>query len=132
MENATSAARRAAGKAQEVIGRVRPGSTEATRSLPIRCAPDEIRARWEQPQLRAAVLAGIPVRDAELRIGSEDRDWGRTATIDLTLDTAMPGVATNTLAGRALRRLKSLCETGEIPTTDHNPSARADAGEAAS
>lgn len=52
--------------------------------------------------------------------------------MDLTLTTAMPGVATNTLAGRALRRLKSLCETGEIPTTDHNPSARADAGEATS
>ena len=132
MDNATSAARRAAGKAQEVIGRVRPGATEATRPLPIRCAPDEIRARWQQPRLRAAVLAGIPVRSAELRIGTEDRDWGHTAAMDLTLTAAMPGVATNTLAGRALRRLKSLCETGEIPTTDHNPSARANAGEASS
>lgn len=132
MSNATSAARRAAGKAQEVIGRARPGTTSATRSLPIRRAPDEIRARWAEPQLRAAVLAGIPVRDAELRIGAEDRDWGRTVTIDLALTAAMPDIATNTLAGRALRRLKSLCETGEIPTTDHNPSARADAGEQAS
>ena len=28
------------------------------------------------------------------------------------------------IAGQALRRFKSLVETGEIPTLDHNPSAR--------
>jgi hypothetical protein len=36
------------------------------------------------------MLAGIPVRDAELRVGTEDRDWGHTATMDLTLTAAMP------------------------------------------
>ncbi len=40
-----------------------------------------------------------------------------------------PGMATQVLAGKAVRRLKALCETGEIPNTDFNPSARDDAGE---
>jgi hypothetical protein len=31
-----------------------------------------------------------------------------------------------------VRRLKALCETGEIPSSDFNPSARDDAGEPAS
>ena len=33
-------------------------------------------------------------------------------------------VVPSMLAGKALRRFKSLAETGEIPTTEHNPSAR--------
>ena len=44
----------------------------------------------------------------------------------------MPGMATQALAGKAVRRLKALCETGEIPSTDFNPSAREDAAEATS
>jgi uncharacterized membrane protein len=35
--------------------------------------------------------------------------------------------ASSALVARALRRSKSLIETGEIPTTEHNPSARANA-----
>jgi hypothetical protein len=34
------------------------------------------------------------------------------------------GVVPETLASRALDRLKSLAETGEIPTLDRNPSGR--------
>ncbi|MEW6296759.1 MAG: SRPBCC family protein [Thermodesulfobacteriota bacterium] len=37
------------------------------------------------------------------------------------------GPAPGMLAGRALRCFKSLAETGEVPTTEHNPSARAGA-----
>jgi hypothetical protein len=33
-------------------------------------------------------------------------------------------VVSGMLTGKALRRFKSLAETGEIPTTEHNPSAR--------
>ena len=40
-------------------------------------------------------------------------------------------MATQVLAGKAVRRLKALVETGEVPTTDHNPAYRADAGEKA-
>ncbi len=36
------------------------------------------------------------------------------------------GVVPSPLAGRVLRRFKSLVETGEVPTTKRNPSARAD------
>jgi hypothetical protein len=72
------------------------------------------------------------VRDASLEIGEEDRDWGHTVTIGLELSSPMPGTAAQALAGKAVRRLKALCETGEIPNTDFNPSARDDAGERAS
>ena len=118
-----------ADKARQVIAKVRPGSSQGRRSLPIRCEPDKIRARWEEPQLRAGILHEIPVADASLTIGEPDRDWGRTVTIDLQLSAPVAGMATQVLAGKAVRRLKALCETGEIPNTDCNPSARADAAE---
>ena len=121
-----------AGKARQVIAKVRPGGDAGARSLPIRREPGEIRARWEEPELRAAILHEIPVKDASLTIGEPDRDWGRTVTIDLQLSAPVPGMATQLLAGKAVRRLKALCETGEIPNTDFNPSARSDAGEPAS
>ena len=128
MSPESSAARTVADKARQAISKVRRSATEGRRSLPIRRAPEDIRARWEEPQLRAAILEGIPVQDASLEIGDEDRDWGRTVTLRLELSAPVPGAATQTLAGKAVRRLKALCETGEIPNTDFNPSARADAG----
>ena len=116
-------------KAREVIARVRPGSTEAHRSLAIRRPVDEVRQVWDDRQSRAAILDGLPVADASLSLGPQLGEWGSTVTIHLRLETAVPGMATQTLAGKALRRLKSLAETGEVPTTERNPSARADAGE---
>jgi hypothetical protein len=132
MNPEASPARAAADKARQVVAKVRPGDTEGRRSLPIRREPDEIRARWEEPDLRAAFFEGIPVKDASLQVGDEDRDWGRTVTLSVELSAPVPGMAAQTLAGKAVRRLKALCETGEIPNTDFNPSARADAGETAS
>lgn len=119
-------------KARQAIAKVRPGSTEGRRSLPIRRPPEEIRARWDEPELRAAILHDIPVSDASLEVGGEDREWGRTVTVHLRISAPVPGAATHALAGKAVRRLKALCETGEIPNTDFNPSARGDAGERAS
>jgi hypothetical protein len=116
-------------RARQVIAKVRPGSAEGRRSLPIRRSPEEIRARWGEPVLRAAVLEGIPVADASITVGEEDRDWGRTVTLELKLSAPVPGMATQVLAGKAVRRLKALCETGEIPNSDFNPAARDDAGE---
>jgi hypothetical protein len=127
-----STARAVAGKARQVIARVRPGPMEGRRALPIRRAPEDVRARWDEPELRAAILEGIPVREASLEIGEEDRDWGRTVTIRLELSSPVPGMAAQALAGKAVRRLKALCETGEIPNTDFNPSARDDSRERAS
>ncbi len=118
-----------AGKARQAIAKIRPGTTEAQRSLPIRGSADDIRSGWEHPELRSAILQDIPVANAHLAVGDEDRDWGRTTTLSLELTQAMPELATHVLAGKALRRLKSLTETGEIQNTDFNPSARADAGE---
>ena len=126
---ASTTAQNVASKARQVAAKVRPGPTEARRSLPIRRPADEIRARWEEPTLRERILAGIPVKDASLEVGGEDGDWGTTTSIRIELSAAVPGMAAQTLAGKALRRLKALCETGEIPTTAFNPSARDDAAE---
>jgi len=52
-------------------------------------------------------------------------------TVHLTLKEPVPDIAANALAGKAVRRLKALVETGEAPTTAYNPSAREDAGEPA-
>ncbi len=123
--------RAVADKAREVIARVRPGPTHGHRSLPIRRSADDIRKVWDDPAARTAVLDGIPVADALLQVGEQDGEWGTTTTIDLELSAPVPGMAAQTLAGKALRRLKSLAETGEIPSTDRNPSARPDAGEEA-
>jgi len=115
-------------KARGLVARTRASGTEARRSLPIRRAAEEIRALWDEPGTRAAVLEGIPVADASLDIGSEVGDWGTTVTVKLRLHSPVPRMARQALAGKAVRRLKALAETGEVPTTERNPSARADAG----
>lgn len=116
-----------AGKARQVIARVRPGATEAHRSLPIRSTPDELRRLWADADARTVVLEGIPVADAELDFGPEVPGWGATVGLQLKVDAPVPGMATAILAGKALRRLKAMAETGEAPTTAKNPSARPDA-----
>ena len=131
MDSQTSTPRAVANKARQVIAKVRPGSAEGRRSLPIRRTPEQIQARWDEPALRAAILKDLPSADASISIGAPDRDWGTTVTLELRLSAPVPGMATQTLAGKAVRRLKALCETGEIPNTDFNPSARSDAGESA-
>jgi hypothetical protein len=129
MNPQASTPRAVADRARQVIAKVRPGSSDGRRSLPIRRTAEQIRARWDEPELRAAILKDIPADDASITIGAEDRDWGTTVTLELRLSAPVPGMATQTLAGKAVRRLKALCETGEIPTTAFNPSAREDAGE---
>jgi hypothetical protein len=116
-------------KAREVIARVRPGALDARRSLPIRGEIEELRRLWADAQARGAILEGIPVADASIEIGDESDDWGRVVTVTLRLEAPVPSMAAATLAGKVVRRLKALAETGEIPTTAHNPSVRADAKE---
>ncbi len=118
-------------RAKQLIAKVRPGPDEGRRSLPIRRRSQDIQARWDAPGAREAILHQIPADDASIEIGDEDRDWGRTVTLRIHLSAPVPGMAAQTLAGTAVRRLKALCETGEIPNTDFNPSARDDAGEPA-
>jgi hypothetical protein len=124
-------ARAVVDKARETYAKIRPGETSGRRSLPIRGSGEEIEAAWRDPVGRAAVLAGLAATDASIAVGEQDRDFGRTVTLSLELGAAVPGMATQVLAGKAVRRLKALVETGEVPTTDHNPAYRADAGEQA-
>ena len=118
-------------KAKDALSKVRPGPTEGRRAYPIRGTEDEINAHWGLPASQQAILEGIPSKSASIAIGPEDRDWGRTVTLTLELEQPVPGVAAQVLAGKAVKRLKALTETGELPTTDRNPSARPDAGEPA-
>jgi hypothetical protein len=118
-------ARAAAGRARALIAKVRPGDAQARRSLPIRAEAADIEAVWADPGARAAVLDGVPAgNEASIAVGPEDRDFGRTVTLSLQVPAALPELATHVLAGKAVRRLKALVETGEVPTTEHNPAYR--------
>jgi hypothetical protein len=118
--------RAVANKARAAIAKVRPSPTAGRRSLPIRRPGSEIQRLWDDAAAHETVLDGIPVAESSLELGSEMGAWGTTATVALRLEAAVPGTPTQLLAGKAVRRLKALAETGEVPTTDRNPSARED------
>jgi hypothetical protein len=116
-------------KAREVMAKVRPGALQARRSLPIRAEADELRRVWADADGRKAVLDGVPAADVTLDLGQELPGWGTVVTVGLRLEAPVPGMAAQVLAGKVVRALKALVETGEVPTTAHNPAARSDAGE---
>lgn len=84
--------------------------------------------RWE------SVEGALVPNQGQVRFRPAPGEWG--TEVSLHLDFQPPGgaigeaVLTRLLAvpellvNRALRRFKSLAETGEIPTTERNPSAR--------
>ena len=83
-------------------------------------------------QWRGADGAQTPVEMA-LRFCPAEGNRGTEVTLWLRLNpsgplgrlaTHLPGLVPATLALKALRNFKSLVETGEVPTLDHNPSAR--------
>ena len=113
------------GRARVLIARAGLGVSQASRSLPVRRDAEGLRDLWSDPGKRAAVLDGAPVREASADFGGEVGDWGTTATVRLELETPLPRAAAQLLAGKTVRRLKALAETGEIPTTEGNPSVRA-------
>ena len=84
---------------------------------------------WRMPGTRGAVLDGLPVSQATLETAAGTDDWGTTTTLVVRFDAPLPRTAAQTLAGRAVRRLKAVAETGEAPTTERNPSARASSSE---
>ena len=116
-----------ADKARGALSKVRSGPLEASRTLPIRAEREEIERVWTSQT--ATIMDGIPFENATTQYGQDVGDWGRAVTVHLHLREAVPDMAANTLAGKAVRRLKALVETGEAPTTDRNPAAREDAGE---
>jgi hypothetical protein len=111
-----------ADKAKDALSKVRPGSLEASRTLPIRAERDEIERVWTSHT--TTIFDGIPMETATTQYGQTVRDRGLAVTVHLQLSEPVPDMAANTLAGKAVRRLKALVETGEAPTTDRNPSAR--------
>ena len=109
-------------RARELATRIHPGPKSAKRSLPIRASVEEVTALWEAN--RVALLDGIPATSSALASGADQGPWGMTFTVALELNAPVPGVATQALAGKVVRRLKALAETGEIPTTEHTPAYR--------
>ena len=85
-----------------------------------------IFTRQSSPGHRLAVSrhTGIPAASSSLACGADQGAWGTTFTVALELDAPVPGIATQALAGKVVRRLKALAETGEIPTTEHTPAYR--------
>jgi hypothetical protein len=63
--------RAVADKAREVVATVRPGATDARRSLPIRSSEAELRRLWAEPAELAKILEGIPVAEATLTLGAD-------------------------------------------------------------
>lgn len=94
----------------------------------------------EQPgeSLRWKAVEGAPVpNEVEVRFRPAPGDWGTVITLSFRFEPPAGalgssiaqriGMVPRLLAEKALRRFKSLAETGEIPTLRHNPAARADA-----
>lgn len=84
--------------------------------------------RWESIE-----DASVP-NEGEVRFEPAPGDRGTEVTLRVRFDPPggrlgdaamrLLGVVPGTLVGTALRRFKSLAETGEVPTLAHNPSAR--------
>ncbi|GCE25092.1 hypothetical protein KDA_05760 [Dictyobacter alpinus] len=89
--------------------------------------PNEL-IRWKS--LEGAQIAN----EGSVRFQRAPKDWGTEVTLSFCFDA--PGgalgnwaskkldIVPRMLAEKLLRRFKSLVETGEIPTLEHNPAAR--------
>lgn len=126
---------------------------DATRVLTVGRTPEEVRASLADRTVLTQVLAepytGDPstwtvevLEEVEERVrftarsGQDDplqvtgsfafatapQDLGTEVTLALQLSG--PDLAAGATAHKVLRRTKALLETGEVPTTAHNPSAR--------
>lgn len=125
MASLSIAAESLAATMRQAAARVGLGTSQASRSLPIRSDRERVSALWSDVACRDAVLDGLPARRGSILFGSDQGDWGTTVTLSLELDVPLPRSAARPLAGKAIRRLKALAETGEVPTAARNPSARA-------
>jgi uncharacterized membrane protein len=67
---------------------------------------------------------GTVAHQGSVRFWQDRLELGTVVTLRLQLDGRIPGIVPSVLAEKALRRFKSLIETAEIPTLEHNPAAR--------
>jgi hypothetical protein len=122
----TEQALAAVGKARDLVGRGDTHAASGRRSLPIFGTPEELQASWDQPVVREAVIDGLEIEpESVTMLFAQGRPgWGNEATAHLEFNGAVPDLGADLLAGKVVRRFKALFETGEIPTTHHNPAAR--------
>jgi hypothetical protein len=85
----------------------------AQSSLTIDRPPTEISDIWDELELQGT----LAFRPAPV-------GWGTVVTLKIDGPDDKAG---RVAADKLLRQLKSFAETGEVPTTDRNPSARPDA-----
>jgi hypothetical protein len=104
-------------------GRSHQSAGAVQRSLTIGRPAEELQRLWDRPETRTDVLEGA---EASASFSPAPGDWGTVATLTVRGGN---GMASRLKLGRALRRFKSLAETGEIPTLEHNPSARPGPGD---
>jgi uncharacterized membrane protein len=77
--------------------------------------------RWREPGAQ-----GLPRNEGAISFRPAPANRGTEVTLQLALAQAWaPDLALKVALEKVLRRFKSLVETGEIPTVDRNPSARA-------
>ncbi|MDO9353764.1 MAG: hypothetical protein Q7T55_08715 [Solirubrobacteraceae bacterium] len=121
-----SVVKQAAAKVREIATGER--GAVARRTLPIFATPRELQEHWDDPKVRETVLEGLEIRpDEVIMLFAQGRPgWGNEATAEVRFTDAVPEMGAELLAGKLVRRFKSLVETGEVPTTAHNPSARSD------
>ncbi|HEX8110986.1 MAG TPA: SRPBCC family protein, partial [Kofleriaceae bacterium] len=78
--------------------------------------------------IRWVTVDGAPIESGGSVEFRQDRpELGTTVTLRLRLGIAIPHLVPKMGIAKILRRFKSLVETGEVPTLEHNPSARASA-----
>lgn len=101
-------------------------------------APFKRRIEWDTQVvedrpgeiLRWKSLDGGALSEGWVSFQPAPRDWGTETTLHLRFNplgkrvVRRLGIALPVFAEKALRRSKSLVETGEIPTLEHNPVAR--------
>ena len=90
------------------------------RSMTIGRSADAVTRLWEDSDARSEV-AGELGDEAALEFRPGPGEWGTEVVLTLTTGK---GKVQRMRADKALRRLKSLAETGEVPTTERNPAAR--------
>jgi uncharacterized membrane protein len=78
--------------------------------------------------VRWATVDGASIAsEGSVEFRQDRAELGTIVTLRLRLGTSIPHLVPELLIAKVLRRFKSLAETAEIPTLEHNPSARASA-----
>ena len=113
-----------------------PGPLGTSSAWTARCVADEdgLGLRWEPEPGESGFLSPTFLSGVSLRLHATSHGTVVRLRVRFSSDAGVSGAVSRTLAGlvpaalldKSLHFLKSLAETGEIPTTERQPAARAD------